>query len=136
MRSAAVGQLILYPFFVLFLMLVARNDFFDRWDWPPSLLLFFGVSSAYAAYVVWALRRSAENAREALLKKLQLKLLAALGRPQDGLGQQLQLLIQQVESCQEGAFAPITQQPVIKALLMPFGGAGVLGLLNYLAGKA
>jgi len=40
-----------------------------------------------------------------------------------------------IESCEEGAFAPVTRQPVVRALLMPFGGAGLVALLQYLASK-
>ena len=131
-RSDAVGRLIFYPFFVLFVIIIARNNFFDRWDWPPTILLFLGLCSAYAVYAVWSLRRAAENAREALLDKLNAKLLS---RENHGLSDQLRLMIRLVKSCQEGAFAPVTQQPVIRALLMPFGGAGILTLLNYLGTK-
>jgi hypothetical protein len=131
-RSDAVGQLIFYPFFILFVIIIARNSFFDRWDWPPTILLFLGLISAYAVYAVWSLRRAAEDARTVLLDRLNLKLLA---QRNNIVAEQLRLMIRRVKACEEGAFAPITQQPVIKAGLMPFGGAGILALLNYLATK-
>jgi len=131
-RSDAVGKLIFYPFFILLLIIIARNNFFDRWDWPPTILLFLGLNSAYALYAVWSLRNAAENARVTLLDRLNRKLLA---QDSNGVAEQIRLMIRKVKSCEEGAFAPVTQQPVIKAILMPFGGAGILALLNYLATK-
>jgi hypothetical protein len=47
--------------------------------------------------------------------------------------EQLRLLIRRIETNDEGAFAPLSQQPLVGALLMPFGGAGILALLEYLA---
>jgi hypothetical protein len=135
LRSEAVNRLIFYPFFVLFLLIIARNDFFDRWDWPTSTLLFFTLCSAYAVYSVLALRFAAEQARKSLLTQLDQKLLSALAHPDDGLVEQLRLLRDKIEHSEEGAFAPLSQQPVIKALLMCFSGAGALPVLNYLASK-
>jgi hypothetical protein len=135
LRSEAVNRLIFYPFFVLFLLIIARNDFFDRWDWPPSTLLFFTLCSGYAVYAVLTLRFAAEKARKSLLKRLDESLLSALARPDDGLVQQLGRLREKIEQSEEGAFAPLSQQPVIKALLMCFSGAGALPVLNYLASK-
>jgi hypothetical protein len=32
----------------------------------------------------------------------------------------------------KGAFAPLGEQPIIRALILPFGGAGAMSLLEYL----
>ena len=176
-RTEAVGKLIFYPFLILFLTIVSRSSFFDRWHWPVSLILVYGLSSLLAVYAVWQLRGAAEQARNFALARLNSKLFRAFGGKPDSpvsaetdsmaakerpkgnvaasagaetkadqekakqppenknLVEQLRMLIKEIESCEEGAFAPITQQPVIKALMMPFSGAGMVALLNYLAGK-
>jgi hypothetical protein len=131
-RSAAVGRLIFYPFFVLFLTIISRASLFDHWNWPVSLILIFGVNAAIAAYSVWALRRAAENARKVLLKRLNSKIRYNTGTKMPGLVETLQELAHEIESTQKGAFAPITQQPLIHAMLMPVGAAGLSTLLNYL----
>jgi hypothetical protein len=134
-RSEAVGKLIYYPFLVIFLAIVARNSFWDHWDWPPSMCLILGLDAAYAVYAVLSLRHAAEKARKVFLRSLRAKLLRAIGSQQAERADQIRELIQEVEACEEGAFAPITQQPVVRALMMPFGGAGLVTLVNYLVGR-
>jgi hypothetical protein len=134
-RSEAVGKLIYYPFLILFLLIVARSGFWDRWDWPPSMMLIFGLNAAYAVYAVLSLRKAAEEARKVFLRRLNAKLLKAIGDKEKEGADQIRELIKDVESCDEGAFAPVTQQPVIRAIMMPFGGAGLVTLLNYVATK-
>jgi hypothetical protein len=131
-RSAAVNRLIFYPFFVLFLTIVSRASFFGHWNWPPSLILIFGINAAIAAYSVWALRRAAEEARKALLERLNSKIRCCMGAKTPDLVKTLQDLAHEIESSEEGAFAPITKQPVIHAVLMPLGAAGLTTVLNYL----
>jgi hypothetical protein len=131
-RSAAVGRLIFYPFFVLFLTIVSRASFFDHWNWPLSLILIFGVNAAVAAYSVWATRRAAENARKVLLDRLHGKIRRNMGGKTPGLVEKLQNLAKEIESNEKGAFAPITKQPLIHAALMPIGAAGLSTVLNYL----
>jgi hypothetical protein len=183
-RTKVIGKLIFYPFVVLFLVIVSRYQFFDRWDWPILLILVFGFNSAYALYAVWVIRRSAENARREAIGKLKHKLLKVLGgerkylqsedsedleltpsrtvptrawgtfrapslafiatkpkpRKDDpdrdqknaDLPEQIRLLIHEIESYDEGAFVPLSKHPVIGALAIPFGGAGILAVLDYL----
>jgi len=134
-RTETVGKLIYYPFLILFLMIVARNSYWDRWDWPPSMILIFGLDAAYAIYAVLSLRNAAEEARKVLLGQLKGKLLQAIEANKMELVNLIRELIKEIESCEEGAFAPVSQQPAIKALMMPFGGAGFVTLLNYVAAK-
>jgi hypothetical protein len=44
---------------------------------------------------------------------------------------QIELMIKEIQSLQDGAFAPLSRQPIFRAILMPFGGAGLLALLDY-----
>ena len=48
------------------------------------------------------------------------------------LASQLELLLRRVEELHEGAFSPFSQQPVVRAMLLPLGGLGGTALLNYL----
>ena len=69
-RTAVIGQLFYFPFIVLLLMLVARNRYFDNWDWPSALVLIFLLNSTYAIYSYLILRRAAEKARGHSLRRL------------------------------------------------------------------
>ena len=44
--TSDVGTLIYYPAVVLVLMFLSRSRTFDNWDWPPVLLIGFGVASS------------------------------------------------------------------------------------------
>jgi hypothetical protein len=153
--SKPVVRLIYYPFFVLTIMILSRNHYFDSWDWPPALLLILGCSSVYAVYCALRLRGAAERARTQCLTTLHEKLsrvLADKGEPDarlnimasnetapatvshpKGLADQLRMMIEQIEQTEQGAFAPVARHPVLAAVFMPFGGAGILALLEYLA---
>ena len=136
-RSEAVGRLIYYPFLILFLVVAARSSYWAHWDWPPSMILIISLNALYAVYAVTSLRRAAEAARATFLDRLRVRLIRAMGRrDQMQLVRQIRELVKDVEERTDGAFAPISQQPVIKAVLMPFGGAGILSLLQYLAEKS
>ena len=165
-RTKVVGKLIFYPFIGLFLIIISRNGFFDRWDWPVWLILVLGVNSAYAIYSVLVLRRAAEKARHDALERLNEKLLRVLGgekkllaaplapdqvesshsatepsgrrsaeKDEPKLAEQIRTLLQKIKDYEEGAFAPLSQHPVVAALAMPFGGAGILALLDFLAAR-
>jgi len=45
---------------------------------------------------------------------------------------QIRLLISRIEQMNDGAFAPLARRPVVKAMLMPFGGFGLVTLIEFL----
>ena len=42
--------------------------------------------------------------------------------------------MRRIEELREGAFSPFSQQPVVRAMLLPLGGFGGTALLSYLHG--
>ena len=134
-RTKVVTKMIYYPFTVLFVMIISRSSYFDHFDWPIALLLIYGMNSAYALFCAMSLRRTAEKARRIELERLQQKLVSAHGKGEKKRAKQIELTIDEIDAIEEGAFAPLSKHPIIGALLMPLGGAGVLTLLNFLAGR-
>lgn len=47
-RSTVVNRRVVHPFLVLFLLIAARNHYFDNWDFPPVLILALTVNSLVA----------------------------------------------------------------------------------------
>jgi hypothetical protein len=153
-RTKTVNGLIYYPFITLAMSIVARNSFFDAWNWPPALVIVLSVNSIIAASAVYLMRLSAIRAKRRILRKLEAKLFAAQGgaesRPEtDEAGnanddshsnepqlneKQLNQVIKRIHDYHDGLFAPLSQQPVVRAVLMPFGGAGLVIILDMLAG--
>jgi hypothetical protein len=133
--TAAMSWLVYLPFTVICLMMVARNRFFDDWDTPPGLYVGFGLSLAYIVGCVVALMVRATRLRRNALRHLRARLRRLLG---SGAGaadlDRVKLMIDDVERADEGAFAPLTRQPILGALAVMFGGAGISAVVQYLMG--
>lgn len=145
-RTEAVAPLIWYPLIVLTLMFVARSSFFDNWSWPLSLILIFTLNAMWAIGSAAFLRRAAEQLRDAALANLQMsrvkshaeeaKLLrsaaeqlrdAAL-KTEEAKQRTFDELIAEIRGLKKGAFAPLTEQPFIRAIIYPSGGLGLLAI--------
>jgi hypothetical protein len=131
-RTAVVGRLVYYPFGVLVLLLFARSELFDKWDWPVGVVLPSAIGLIILIACAVGLRQEVERARQIALAKVARKLLVLKGAipPRPDLVSQLELTIRNIESIREGAFASITQQPVVKAMLFFLSASG-LAVLAY-----
>jgi hypothetical protein len=131
-RTEMVTRLIYYPFLILTLLVLARNTIFDNWTFPPALVITLFAGLAIAITCALHLRSTAEKARRRTLDSLGEKLLIAQqanGRPLEG---PMRTLIERVETYRVGAFCPFTQQPWLKALLIPIGSLSALPILEFL----
>lgn len=133
-HTKAIGPLIVFPFVLIGLMIVARSRLFDNWQAGGALLLMF------ACFVLWSigmaalLSHGAERARRMSLERMQSDLIWLKGAGPDyaAITAQFPSLIEQVQGLRQGAFAPFFEQPSVRALLVPLGGAGGIQLLEYL----
>ncbi|MBS0453655.1 MAG: hypothetical protein JSS14_20345 [Proteobacteria bacterium] len=137
-RTKCVTRLIYFPFVVLSLFLVSRSAAFDDWYMPVVgiVLAVLGAGVALACAVV--LRFSAEASRRYAMERLRDDITRFSGG--DGASArfgpkaaQLTLLLNRMDHLHEGAFAPFWQQPLLKAVLLPFATLGGTTLLDYLA---
>ncbi|MBI3807506.1 MAG: hypothetical protein HY281_08360, partial [Nitrospirae bacterium] len=128
-RTETVNQLIRYPFIALLIMIAARNDYFDIWNYPVLLLLSWGVNVVLALSGALLLYQAADRAKQAVLGGLSKQMIQALGLGKDHeiRAKQVQYIIGEVEANQKGAFVPFYQQPVVESSLY-----GVVALLQYL----
>jgi hypothetical protein len=120
---------------VLLLQLVARSSFFDRWDWPLSLVLVYAVNGFLVLWTSVYLRRRAMALRGRILESLDdRKRGAQEGDPKDPAVEarirEIDAARNVVESTRVGAFSRLADDPVVKAALIPFGGLGALPLLD------
>ena len=132
-RTEVVGELIYYPFIVFFLMLVARNSFFDNWDWPLGLVLVIACNIGCAVTGAMMLRRAADGARENALEKMNDRWLRLTSEGNRPLADTMAKLIKEVESEKRGAFSLLSQYPLLAAILMPSGSIGIWALIEYFA---
>jgi hypothetical protein len=127
-----IGGIIYHPFIVLFLMIVARSSIFDNWDTPPSLVAVLLLSIAVASATVFILRGAAEQLRRVSVERLTKELVVQEGlAPEAPTVKQLRTILDEVRGMKQGAFAPITSQPLVRAALLPLSGAGGIALLEY-----
>ncbi len=128
-RTGVVNRLIRYPFIALLIMVAARNDYFDIWNYPLLLILSWSLNVALALLGAFLLYQSASKAKAAMLAGLSRQMVQALGtgKDHDVRVKQIQYVIDEVEANEQGAFVPFYQQPVIESSLY-----GVVALLQYL----
>jgi hypothetical protein len=125
-RTQVVAPLIWYPLIVLTLLVVATSSFFDNWTWPASLVLIYAITAAWALGSAILLRRAAEQLRETALNDL--RRFRLMGHEVDAKRQTFDELIAEIRDLKTGAFAPLTEQPFIRAVLLPGGGLGLLAV--------
>ena len=129
-RTEGVAPLIWYPLIVLAVMVVARSSFFDNWSWPVSIILVFSLNALWAFGSAAFLRRSAEQLRKAAIGKLQLLRVESYESPERR--QMFDELIAEIRGLKKGAFAPLSEQPFIRAVILPSGGLGLLAVAQRL----
>src|SRR5262245_31917449 len=125
-RTQVIAPLIWYPLVVLTLIVVARASLFDSWTWPPGLVLIFAITAAWAVGSAILLRRAAEQLRETALNDL--RRFRLLGREVEAKRQMLDELIAEIRDLKTGAFAPLSDQPFIRAMLFPGATLGLLAV--------
>jgi hypothetical protein len=140
MRTRCIMGLIYYPFIMMALLIVSRSSAFDSFAANPTLIITQGVSLAVVVGCVIWLRWEAEQIRKTASTRLTDMLIATRSGAQNGrkLDQRvtaLKDLINRVESLRDGAFIAFSQQPMVRALLVPLGTYGGTYLLEYLTGS-
>ncbi|WP_309384679.1 hypothetical protein [Cerasicoccus frondis] len=133
-------NLIVGPFFILFLMLLSRWDKFDRWTWPLGLVLVILIFFAIVLFSAIRLRTVAESARKRALARLARAKLEVIDfslspNPNSEFANHEKLIdtaMEQIRGLKRGAFEPLSTNPILVAILVPFGGAGGIVLLEYI----
>ncbi|MBX3470851.1 MAG: hypothetical protein KF878_28625 [Planctomycetes bacterium] len=129
-HTAVVGNMIYYPFILLLVMLLARLPVFDHHDWPASLIAVYCGSFGFAVACGLAMRTTAERMRRSFLELIDHEI--ATSRDGDEVTS-LQRRREAIAAQQEGAFGPLTRNPVLRASLIPFSGLGSVQLIETLA---
>jgi uncharacterized membrane protein len=132
-RTAVVTELIYYPFIVVTLLILARSPTFDNWNTPPVLVIVFGLSIVIALCTAMTLRWTVEKARGVAIDSLITKLQRAEQVGEERIAAEIRILIDRVRDSKAGAFCPFSQQPWVKALLIPLGSLSAVPILDFLA---
>lgn len=131
-----VGRLVYYPFIVFLLLLLARNDWWDRWPWPWSLIIIFVGNLTLAASSVVILQTAARKAKheaEATLEAKVKRLQAAIAEsPAANDANQAEKLLEEIRNLRRGAFVPLWENPVLGAILLPSSSVAAFQILIWL----
>jgi hypothetical protein len=132
--TETVGKLIYYPFIILLVAIAARNRYFDNWNLSLSLIIVYAVPSIFMVCCAIGLQHCARRARQTALNNLRRKLFTArFGKTQNrSRAIKIKYMIEEIRSLRQGAFRPFMENPVVRAILIPSGGAGLLTLLRFL----
>lgn len=129
--TVPIQKMLFYPFAVIALLVIARAPLFDAWFFPLTLVLVFGLIALILVVLALMLRSLAEAVRHKAIAALNEQLLHAQALGQDNVVKQANLLIGQIRGLNVGAFAPFTQQPLIKSALTLGASFSGLALLDY-----
>ncbi len=134
-----VGKLVYYPSAIFFLLLLARNEWWDHWNWPWWLISIYALNLTLAAASVVILQNAARKAKaeaeatlEAKVKQLQA---AAAESETKNNASQAERLLEEVRNLRRGAFVPFWESPVLGAILLPSGGTAFLQMLVWFMGR-
>lgn len=126
-RSEVVDRLVYYPAAVVLLMAVSRTNYFDRWGFPVAIAFLVGIMVLLLCWCVFVLRSKASAARASSIERLTR---ARLGQREAG--DTIDFAIERIREFAVGAYAPLSQQPLVKAILVPTGGLGALSIVELL----
>jgi hypothetical protein len=133
-RTKFITTLIYFPALMFALLVVSRSPVFDSYTVTPTLVIAQAISVIVIIGSVFSLRWAAESAREAAVNHLTDKITAARGPSGDGkVASQLEMLLGRVQNLREGAFAPLSSQPIVKAVLLPLLSYGSTVLIQMYA---
>ena len=130
-----ITPLIGMPFFLIAVLIVSRSSLFDNWHWELNVLSFTFVVAVFSAISAVRLRRAAEVARSDIVERLEnlrRRVLSSVGDTGGISTHQVDALVTLVKSEERGAFNRWFKNPVVQALLLPFGGAGAIALLEFM----
>lgn len=125
-----INKFIYYPASLLALMVMARSDVIDNWDFPVGLMVVIGLSAFYVVVSAVQLRRASEIARTRVIDSLSTQYLSML--PSDS-ADKIQQTIEEVKLLSKGAFMPVTELPVFRAVTLPTGAYALLSLIETIA---
>jgi hypothetical protein len=130
-RTRCVGSLIYYPFVLIALLIVSRSTVFANYAPSPAILIAQGISLCVVFSCAIMLCLAAKTARDVAKQNLTDGVIRAKdGDDNNRCAEQLETLLSRVNQLKEGAFSPFSQQPLVRAVLLPFGTFGWTALID------
>jgi hypothetical protein len=130
-RTRRIGSLIYYPFVLKALLIVSRSTVFANYAPSLTILIAQGISLSVVFGCAIMLCLAAKAARDTAKQNLTDGIIRAKDWDDNNrCAEQLETLLSRVDQLKEGAFSPFSQQPLVKAVLLPFGTFGWTALIE------
>jgi len=131
-RTRCVGSLVYFPFVLIALLVISRSTVFANFAPNLAVLMTQGISLTFVFASTVMLWWAATTVRDTTRRNLMNRIISAKARGAEssGYAQQLEVLLLRVEQLKEGAFGPISQQPLVRAVLLPLGSFGWASLIE------
>jgi hypothetical protein len=134
-----VGRLVYFPAWLILLLLLARNSWWDAWPWPVALIIIFLLNFALALAGVLVLQQAARaakaNAEETLTAKVKRLQAQTAPTPAHRDAEQAEKLLQEIRNIRRGAFVSFWDNPVIGAIFLSSGGTTLIQILVWFLEK-
>jgi hypothetical protein len=140
-RTAMVADYLYYPFVVMAILALGLFATYEHWAQWPGRFIVIGLAICEVGGLWGLLRWSAERARAMALRELEAAELRALREHvrapnlRASVVRQCRMLRQHISVVREGAYAALQDQPIVRALLLPLGGAGAAQLWEFLTSR-
>ena len=119
-RTQVVDKLIYYPMLCIMLMLFAKITYFDNQDFPLSKGITFAASISLLFFSGFMLRDEAKQLKLSVIKSAE-----NLGKNNICTQAKVDTAIKRINDICEGAFQPMFEQPVMRALLIILASIGI-----------
>jgi hypothetical protein len=134
-RSKCINTLLYGPFLIIALIVISHSPVLANYGRSIPDVITMAVAVLIITACGVALRLSAETTRAEARRRLTERLIIAKGQSNGAQpASQMELLLRRIEELREGAFSPFSQQPLVRAMLLPLGSFGGTALLGYLLG--
>ena len=124
-----------YPLYVLLLLIVSRNGYFDHWTFPAPLILAYIIMFTYSTLCSMQLWSSGNKLRNEVLANLEEESRAAYLEGDTIVASNIETIMQEVKALKKGAFGSWRDQPIWNTILYPLGGVTILSFLDFMAGR-
>jgi hypothetical protein len=132
-RTRCITRLIYLPFIALAVLLISRSPLFDDFTTTWTLIIVQALSAAMVIGSFVSLRTAAEQARAVASDHMTAAIIAAEASGASHQAVQLEKLLSEIDGLNDGAFAPWSNQPLVKAVLLPLLTYGGTMLLHFYA---
>jgi hypothetical protein len=124
-----------YPLYVLFLLIVSRNGYFDHWTFPVSLVIVYIIMFSFSTLCSVKLWSSASKLRKEVLENLEEESRTAYLEGDTILAANIENIMLEVKALKKGVYGSWTDQPIWNTMLYPLGGVAILSFLDFMAGR-